>query len=333
MNPYCYADVILHTSLRLDELPLPKEGSVPASSIYVRQVTGPQIELPDDSWSEVRNLDTQAVVFAVASCGEGMVLRFPKLADFIVSDDGRSVAIVAKPGCSSETVRHLLLDQAIPRLLANQGRLVLHAGASELGGYAVAFVGESGRGKSTLVASLCDAGHPALSDDALIVKPEPGGVTCLQLYPALRLWPDSVAGLALDTNRDQATQGTNGNSSKRRLPISKCTAGAPIKLSALFILEEEPCGGSAPRITATPLSRREACVALLRASFQLDIGNPASAARTLEQAAHVAKRLPIFGLSYPREYPLLPEVHEVILEQLQQPKVQVPGVPPGPGLP
>jgi hypothetical protein len=139
-----------------------------------------------------------------------------------------------------------------------------------------------------------------------------------------------MAGLALGTNGDQPT---GGNSSKRRLAIPKGTEGAPIKLSALFILEEGPGGGSVPRITATPLSQREACVALLRASFQLDIGNPATAARTLEQAVLVARRLPIFGLSYPREYPLLLEVHEVILEKLRQSNVRLPRPPTATGLP
>lgn len=330
MNVYRYADSTIQTSLCLDELPPAGTALSGAASIFVRDLAGARIGPVRHGWTEFRPPDTNAIVLAVAKCRDEFVLRFPDVADFFVSDDGRSVGIVAKPGCSPDTVRHLLLDQALPRLLAHRGRLVLHAGASDLVGDAVAFVGESGRGKSTLVASLSDAGHPALSDDALIVTPEPDGCTCLALYPALRLWPDSMAGLALGTNGDQPT---GGNSSKRRLPIPKGTAGAPIKLSALFILKEGPGGGSVPRITATPLSRREACVALLRASFQLDIGNPATAAKTLEQAALVARRLPIFGLSYSREYPLLPEVHEVILEKLRQSNVRLPRPPTAPGLP
>lgn len=329
MRTYLYAEMILASSMALPELPgLTDERSTEAAIVFdmaSRPTPRPDPEL----WVNFPQVSINKDPPAVAKTRSGFVLRFPDTADFTITKGGRRIVCRPVTECSPEVLRHLLLDQVLPRVIAHHGRLVLHAGVFEINGAAIALAGESGHGKSTLVASLSEAGHPALSDDALIVTPEPGGCTCLPLYPTLRLWPDSVAGLALDTNGDQPT---GGIPSKRRLPVPKGMAAAPINLPALFILEEEPGVRSVPRVTATLLSRREACIALLRASFQLDIGNPDTAARTLEQAALVAQRLPIFGLSYPREYSLLPEVHEVILEQLRDPNIQLPRPSGPPGL-
>jgi hypothetical protein len=62
-----------------------------------------------------------------------------------------------------------------PIFSAALGRLVLHAGAVELGDTVVAFVGESAAGKSTLARFLARGGHRFVADDLLPVRfdPEP----------------------------------------------------------------------------------------------------------------------------------------------------------------
>ena len=49
--------------------------------------------------------------------GRDYLLRFPELADFEVSHDGRSVRAWPAPGITQETVRHLYLNQALPLAL------------------------------------------------------------------------------------------------------------------------------------------------------------------------------------------------------------------------
>jgi energy-coupling factor transporter ATP-binding protein EcfA2 len=62
------------------------------------------------------------------------------------------------------------------RVAARNGMAVLHGGAVDIGGTAVAFVGHSGAGKSTLTAAMVREGHAYLADevvalDDLIVQP------------------------------------------------------------------------------------------------------------------------------------------------------------------
>ena len=54
-------------------------------------------------------------------------LRFPDPADFKISLDGREIHGYPFPGVPEHTLRHLLLDQVLPRCLAHQGHLLLHA--------------------------------------------------------------------------------------------------------------------------------------------------------------------------------------------------------------
>ena len=93
------------------------------------------------------------------TCGRidgNYILQFPNLADFIISEHGALVQYLPKPDIPIETIRHLLLDQVIPRVLGQQGRLVIHASAVTLPNRkTIAFLGNSGQGKSTIASYFC----------------------------------------------------------------------------------------------------------------------------------------------------------------------------------
>ena len=44
----------------------------------------------------------------------GYLLRFPDLADFTVSPDGREVSVYPARGVSDQTIEHLYLNQVLP---------------------------------------------------------------------------------------------------------------------------------------------------------------------------------------------------------------------------
>lgn len=314
MTTYVCADLILASSMALPELQVAGRGSQ-ADELIVFEISKGTLSEPDpDSWIEFPPVSSRDCPLAVARTGAGLVLRFAAIADFLVSEDGARVACRPATGCPPGTIRHLLLDQVLPRVVAHRGRLVLHAGAVELKGAAVAAVGASGLGKSTLVAGFHRAGFHALTDDGLIVMVDDTGCTGLALYPGLRLWPPSIAGLDIEPAE---TVPMDSRSAKRRVRLPAANAPAPQRLIAVFVLTPPPNKHEVHDVTIAPLSAREACVELLRASFQLDIGNPRRAAGHLETAAQVAGRLPVFALSYPRDYSRLPQVREAILRCLE----------------
>ena len=79
---------------------------------------------------------------------------FGRSATFHISAGG-VISCFLHEGSSMQMLRHLLLNQIIPRYLATNGRLILHASAVTLeNGKTIAFLGNSGFGKSTLVSSF-----------------------------------------------------------------------------------------------------------------------------------------------------------------------------------
>src|SRR5436190_419005 len=72
--------------------------------------------------------------------GSGYLLRFPGLADFEISAEGLAVRCRSTPETSDATSRHLYLNQVLPLVLGQLGKMVFHASAVEIARGALAFV-------------------------------------------------------------------------------------------------------------------------------------------------------------------------------------------------
>jgi hypothetical protein len=252
-----------------------------------------------------------AVTLSIAKTSDGFLLRFPDLADFAIAADDGHIGVWPAAETNEETLHHLLLDQVLPRVIAHSGRLVLHAGAVQVDDRAIAFIGETGSGKSTLTASFHTASYSLLSDDGLILTADDGCVLTMPTYPSLRLWPDAVSGVF---TQPPALTPMAHYSTKQRIVVDDAATAVnqPLPLAALYMLAQEAGAGG---VGITRLSARDACMAIIRNAFQLDPTDHTSASGLLAAAGNVAQRVPAFTLSYPRDFPSLPAVHAAILNQ------------------
>jgi hypothetical protein len=218
----------------------------------------------------------------------------------------------AAPDVSQDTRDHFLADQVLPRLLAHEGRLVVHAAAVKIGRRAILIVGESGQGKSTLSASFAEAGFDLLGDDAMVVSRRDGRPLVKAVYPSLRLFPDSIDALYAEAPDAAAVA---HYSPKRRIPLSVATDSGESELASIFVIAS-PAEGSS--VTIQPLSVAESCIAMITNSFALDPTDLKLAQAKLDEASACARLLPAFAISYPREYARLPDVRAAIRERLEQ---------------
>jgi len=104
---------------------------------------------------------------------------------------GREIVVDSAPPGEAETVCGLLLGPAFACLLHQRGHLVLHASAVAMNGTAVAFLGESGKGKSTLAAALVSRGHRLLADDILAGSSHDRVAAVIPGVPLMKLWPEA----------------------------------------------------------------------------------------------------------------------------------------------
>ncbi len=238
----------------------------------------------------------------------GYLLRFPDLADFQVSADALHVTGCPAPEVAEATVQHLYLNQVLPLALSKQGKLVFHASAVEIGDSAVAFVAESGRGKSTLAASFAVSGFRFLTDDGLVVEPGIHGFEALPSHPSIRLWQDSEAALVPPT--------------ARRAPPVHYTAKARFLADddLLFCAQPRPLrrvyflgDGRAATLEWRRLTPAEAVIEWVKHSFLLDIEEKPRLASHFDQVATLANQPIHYRLDYPRRFEDLAYVREAIV--------------------
>lgn len=218
------------------------------------------------------------------------------------------LAVLSAPGTPQSTIIHFLTDQILPRVLSQRAELVLHAGAVRDEEFALLLLGRSGGGKSTLVTSFKQRGWTLMGDDAIILSSGDGMPLARAVYPSLRLLPDSIDALFAGPiiSHDMAHF-----HSKRRIDVTGQLEVGPTPVKAMFVLaSDEP-------IAVRRLSTAQACMAIVENSFALDPTDREKARSRLERASELARQIPAFALSYPRDYARLPEVRAAILNELR----------------
>lgn len=309
-------DIALDSDIDLPELPtLP-----PGKARYLVRVQLSREKIPSDpaiSFWQHHWQDRQGGISASSMVvAGGFLVAVPEVADFFVMPDTRTIRVHPSSGVPPATLRHALLDQIIPMYLGQLGRQVLHASAVELpDGQVVAFVGDSGLGKSTLAAAFAVRGAKVLTDDCLLIDEQDGNLVARGNYPGIRLLDDSA----------QHYFGAGGipgsvshQSAKTRLPVGTgvafndhCPGG---RLSALFLLAE-PSGAETFKLR--PLSEAADLLPIIKQHFYIDIHDKellkvrfASIRRLFE--AEVA----LFSLDYPRHFHILDELCEQLHQHL-----------------
>lgn len=315
MATYRVSDLVFASRVAFPEL-VPVAGAGPECTFALaRRPLAP----PRPRWYHRWPLPDGTDWVRFARSGSDYLLRFTRLADFLVSADAARVRCWPRAGTPVETVRHLFLNQVLPLVLGHRGRLVVHASAIVTPQGAVAFLGGSGRGKSTLAASFWAAGFPLVTDDCLRIDDRGGTLVAVPSYPAVRLWPDALRRLALDA---PAPRRTAHYSEKLRVTPGQTArpfALGPAPLVRLYVLADARRARGSARAGLEPLTVRDALVELIGHLYRLDIGRRDALRRDFDRLADMAGRLHMCRLRVPRGLRRLDEVREAVLEDVARP--------------
>jgi hypothetical protein len=236
--------------------------------------------------------------------------------EFLISSDGRVILGRSLREESHEPIHTYLLGQALSFALIKQGFEPLHATAVNVDGGAVAFLGESGYGKSSLGAAFVQAGHQILTDDLLVLSERDGRFTAYPGPPRIKLYPE-VAGIVLLSHRG----GTPiGRTTKLVIPLDEHQVSASaVPLQAIYVLgPPRPRGGARKNVTIRRLSKRQACFALLQNPFNTAVTDSKRLSGQFAFATTLAASVPVKCIRYPRTLRLLPAVREAILSDVRR---------------
>jgi hypothetical protein len=150
-------------------------------------------------------------------------------------------------------------------LMHQRGFLVLHASAVAVGGRAVAFMAQSGTGKSTLAAAFGQHGHELITDDFLCIEFDADEQPFVRpAFPYVKLYPEVVEHFARTEGEVPMKQFAADE--KLAWRSAGGLAGGRLPLQSIYILSD---ADSNEEIVDLP--KMEAFVQLVRYSLALRI--------------------------------------------------------------
>lgn len=239
--------------------------------------------------------------------------RWSNLFEFLVTADARRIYARAVSGVDVEAMLAYLLVDALSFSMVRLGWEPLHATAVLTDRGVVAFLGNSGDGKSTLAALLVRHGCKLVTDDMLVLVRERRGWLAQPGPPRLKLYramADHLFGWA----RDRVAM--NADTTKLIIPLDtpRFTAEAHA-VRAVYLLSQQV--DDEPRV---PVIRRLSPAAAFPHLLAHTAGHYPSERprlrRQFEFATMVVREIPIKTLSYRREQGQMIDLKDAVLADI-----------------
>ncbi len=243
-------------------------------------------------------------------------IRFDGLFQFLVSPCGHRIICGLLGAVPLESFQTYALGRAFSFALVKMGYEPLHAATVVVDGRAVAFMGASSFGKSSLAACFVAGGYRLLTDDVLrlywsgsryVASPGP---PCLKLLPSVaRKFLGGVeAGVVMNPREEHA------RAPKRVFPLSpmQCTS-VPVPLGAIYAVTAPREVYRKQRIKIGALSPLQALVKVLSFTHNDKLIDSNRLTRQLEAARRLIAAVPVRSFAYPRVLASLTEVKDALL--------------------
>jgi hypothetical protein len=308
-HDYLLYGLRLRSTLRLTLDDIPHEGNAdlelsPGDPDRFEDAVS-QVQL-DGDWIHIHEI-----------AGAWTYVRYDGMFHFLISPAGNHVLYGLLAEATLESFQTYALGRIFSFALVKMGYEPLHAATVVVNHRAVAFMGASGFGKSSLAACFVASGHPLLTDDVLRWEERSGQCVAFPGPPRLKLLP-KVARLYLG----EASVGIRINN--RDLRVSKCvfslphaqTCSEPTPLAAIYVVTNPRKVYKKQRIGVRPFPPVEGLVQLLTFTHNHELAGAARLARQFDAARQLMERVPIRSLSYPRVLSSLSEVKSAVLADL-----------------
>ncbi len=213
-------------------------------------------------------------------------IRWDTIGNFRMTG-GREIVVAPDPGVSDELIRGFIIGSGLGATLYLRGQLVLHASAVAGDQGVVAFIGESGWGKSTIAASLHACGARLVADDLVVIDQVDGQHIVYPGLPEFRLWPDSIASLG---EQEQHLPKVHPSQEKRVRRVHTNMQQAPGRLHRLYIL------GFGDTHAITPLKPATAALELVCFTYGVEVFHAIAPRQHFLHCTALAQDVPVLRL-------------------------------------
>jgi hypothetical protein len=228
---------------------------------------------------------------------EHAVLYFHGVGTFLVRG-GREITVFPEPDVDERLLRIYIVGTVMGVTLYQKGLLVLHASVADIDGGAVAFLGATEAGKSSMVAALHAQGHRFITDDLAALRLEGSGADLAPAFPQLKLSSEVAAVLGYS---EESLIFLHPRESKYGYRVTRGFSPDRVPLRCIYALSGNTT------LVAERLGLQQAVVELVRHSFPTRMLQSGGAPH-LRQCASLAKTVPVYRLSRPLDLETLPGV-------------------------
>jgi hypothetical protein len=229
---------------------------------------------------EPRAADGSVIFRIEAHPATGYLISGPEYGAHLLSADGRRLRCTPE-GCADDAWQRLLIAQVLPFATLLRGLEVFHASAAVLEAGAVALIGPSGAGKTSVALELCHRGASFLADDVLALEPHADELLTHPGSPVAGV--DHAEAERLRETDDFSTEKIIAVNAREQL-VRVPGAPEPAPLAALFFLDRRADGPRRPRFEPAAGAQT-----LLGATFNFVLATPERLRGLLDVCALAAR--------------------------------------------
>jgi hypothetical protein len=190
-----------------------------------------------------------------------------------------------------------LIGTVMSFLLHQRGLFVLHASAVKIGAGAIALLGVSGAGKSSLAAALRACGCTFVTDDIAALKLDASSAELVPGYPQLKLSLEAAGELGIAPD---ALHVLDPLEDKRGYRLHQDYVADPLPLSRIYVLAEAAANDH------VRLSDQEAFVELVRHSTPTRFAQPGNEGH-FRRCVQLSRIVPLYWVNRANSLGELPE--------------------------
>jgi hypothetical protein len=264
------------------------------------------VEFDDSDWINIHALP-----------GGWSYVRYEGMFDFLISPSGEGIFYRLLAKVTPESFQTYALGRIFSFALVKKGYEPLHAATVVVNERAVAFMGATTFGKSSLAACFVAAGYPLLTDDVLRLEERDDGYIAYPGPPRLKLFP-RIARLYLGDFPSGIPINNRSLHPKRVFSLAPSqTCAMPTAVRGIYVVTAPRRVYRKQQIAISSLPAVDALVKVLSFTHNHELTGKERLVRQFEAARRLIDKVSVRSLSYPRILQSLPEVRAAILADLE----------------
>jgi hypothetical protein len=222
----------------------------------------------------------------------GYLIRAQGFGCFWISPDARRVRCAPLQVTAWRWQRYLI-GQVLPLAAVLRGLEVFHASAVVMGGQAMAFLGASTAGKTSIAVHLVARGAVFMTDDVLVLSRGPGGGVLAHAGTGVANVRHTVAAMLDSDGSARLGRALGRDREARRVELSRHDDPAPLAYAVILDRRDRGAGLELQRVR--PVDPR----LLLGGSFNFIIRTPDRLTNQLDVCARIANTVAVYRAVVP----------------------------------